>query len=477
MKYLVYIWLLFLMLIPTFVAADTPPTCGAASLYNFARILGIEVELEDTDDALKENNGNSRVVTNFVELIAGAKDIGIELQGVVLTYKHLQAFDTPIIAHLKTTFEDTEQVEADVTVGHFIVVEHASEKWVRIFDTPKDSLYHTANVVSRDRFLDLWTGRALVLTDKQQRLRRPNIHISPLIIDFGKATKRKYEVPIQLENRSITPVKIINIESNCQCTIIKQPPNVLPAGGKAVFNVDWDVDAVSRSIFTTIHVQTDAPQRPHLFISLGVMREFTVILIPENIYLNNTGASNIKRTVELQNLRETFAKIRDIKSSQTWIHPILRSSKVVGPWKAVTIELNFDTEQMPTGEINETLTVQYVDNAGENKILTLPISGKVNRTYTLTPNRFFFGRINAAKENIKKVVLNNMSGTVFQITKVEADVGTAQVKPLKDGNGYEVHLTLPPVLPTGILKSEIRVHTTHPKIGLIKVPVFAVVSK
>ena len=61
------------------------------------------------------------------------------------------------------------------------------------------------------------------------------------------------------------------------------------------------------------------------------------------------------------------------------------------------------------------------------------------------------------------VVLNNMSGTVFHITKVEADVGTAQVKPLKDRNGYEVHLTLPPILPTGILKSEIRVHTTHPK--------------
>lgn len=113
--------------------------------------------------------------------------------------------------------------------------------------------------------------------------------------------------------------------------------------------------------------------------------------------------SYIKRTVELQNLRETFAKIQDIKSSQTWIQPVLQSSKVIGPWKAATFELNFDTEQMPMGEINVTLTVQYVDNAGENKTLTLPISGKVNKTYTLIPNRFFFGRINAAEENTKAV--------------------------------------------------------------------------
>ena len=476
MKFIVYIWLLFLMLIPTFLAADTPHTCGAASLYNLAQILGIEVELEETDDALKQNNGK-RLVNNFSELVASAKDIGIELQGVKLTYKHLQEFDTPIIAHLKTTFENDNPSESGSSNGHFIVVEHAAENWVRIFDTPKKSLYQTVAVVSRDRFLDLWTGRALVLSDKQQRQKRPSIHVSPLIIDFGKETKSKYKVPIQLENRSSTTMKIINIESNCNCTIIKQPPDVLHAGGKAVFDVDWDVNALNRSTFTTIHIQTDVPQRPHLFISLGVIREFSILFIPENIYLKSIGTSNIKRTVELQNLRETFAKIQDIKSSQTWIHPVLRSSKVVGPWKAATIELNFDTEQMPIGEINETLTVQYVDISGENKTLTLPISGKVNKTYTLTPNRFFFGRINAAKENIKKVALKNMRGTVLRITKVETDVGAAQVKPLKDGNGYEVHLTLPPLLSIGILKSEVRVHTTHPKIGLIKVPVFAVISK
>lgn len=476
MKFIVNILLIFLTLTHVYVAAETPHTCGAESLYNLAQILGIEVELKETDDDLKQQSGK-HLVNNFKELAASAKDIGIELQGVKLTYKHLQEFDTPIIAHLKTTFEDDNPSKAGSSIGHFIVVEHAAENWVRIFDTPKESLYRTVAVVSRDRFLDLWTGRALVLSDKQQQEKRPSIHVSPLIIDFGKETKSKYVVPIKLENKSNTPVKITNIESNCNCTIIKQPPNVLSVGGKAVFNVDWDVNALNRSTFTTIHIQTDVPHRPHLFLSLGVLREFSVLFIPENIYLHSTGTSNIKRTVELQNLRETFAKIKEIKSSQTWIHPVLRSSKVVGPWRAATIELNFDTEQMPRGEINESLTVQYVDNAGDDKKLTLPISGKVNNTYTLTPNRFFFGRINAAKKHIKMVALKNMSGTVFRITKVETDVGTAQTKPLKDGNGYEVHLTLPPLLPAGILKSEVRVHTTHPKIGFIKVPVFAVISK
>ena len=193
MKSIVYIWLLFLLLLPFFVDADTPstPTCGAASIYNLARILGIEVELAGTDDALKQQNGE-RLVNNFKELVAAAKDIGIELQGVKLTYKHLQKLDTPIIAHLKTTFEDDNPSDVGSSTGHFIVVEHATNKWVRIFDTQKESLYDTVAVVSRDRFLDLWTMRALVLSDKQQQQMRSSIHTSPLIIDFGNETKSKW---------------------------------------------------------------------------------------------------------------------------------------------------------------------------------------------------------------------------------------------------------------------------------------------
>ena len=474
MKFIVYIWLLFLMLIPTFLAADIPYTCGAASIYHLAQILGVEAELGEIDDALKQKSGK-RTVNNFVELVASAKDIGIKLQGVKLTYKQLQELDTPVIAHLKTTFEDDNPLESVSSAGHFIVVEHASDNWVRIFDTPEDSLYHTVTVLSRDRFLELWTGRTLVLSDKQQRKKRPSIHTSPLIIDFGKARKNKYEVSIQLENRSNTPVKIMKIASNCNCTIIKHPSDVLHAGEKVVFDVDWDVNAINRSFFTTIHIQTDARHRPHLFVSLGVVREFSVLFIPQNIHLNGGGTSKIERFIELQNLRETFAKIQHIESSQTWIHPVLSGSKVIAPWKASIIKLNFDTEQMPRGEINETLTVQ-VDNKGKTETLTLPISGKVDHTYTLTPNRFFFGRINAGEKNMQMVVFKKLGSTDFQITKVETDIGKTQVKTLENKKHYQVSLTLPPGLPVGILKGKVRVHTNHPKSPLIQVPFFAVVK-
>ena len=185
----------------------------------------------------------------------------------------------------------------------------------------------------------------------------------------------------------------------------------------------------------------------------------------------------MKRTVRLQNLNESTAKIQKIESSQEWIQPVLRGNIVIPPWRTANIELHFEIEQIPRDKIiHETLTVHYEENDGEIKTLNLPISGKVNPRYTLTPNRFFFGRVNATEEKTKAVVLYNQSGNFdIQIEKVDTDVGTVEVKPLADENHYELQLTLPPLLPTGILKGEVRIYTTHPRTRLIKVPIFAIV--
>ena len=227
----------------------------------------------------------------------------------------------------------------------------------------------------------------------------------------------------------------------------------------------------------TVHIQTDTPQRPYTFISFGRAREFPVVFTPENVYVESTGTSQPKKSVGLKNPRETSLMIQNIKSSQAWIQPVLLSGTVVYPWRAADIELNFDTEQMPKGRFNEKLTVEYIDHKGEIRAITLPISGEVNQTYTLAPNRFFFGHINSTEENTKMLVLKNLTATELQIEKMETDIGTITVKRQADSNNYELTLTLPQTLAKGILKGEVRLRTNHPKMPLIKIPIFAFVTK
>lgn len=478
MKLLINIFLIICLLLPTSFAADSKHACGAVSLYHLATLLGIEVSLDKTDTALKEQQDGSRI-TSLAELIACAKEIGLELQGVKLTYAQLQTFNTPVIAHLKTTFADENPSAAHSTIGHFIVVEHTTDKWVRLFDTPRGSLHKTATVVSRDRFLELWTGKTLVLSQKQRQQQQPVLSTSHTVYDFGKRKARKFGFPVQIRNLSRAPLKIQNIASSCSCAVATQQTDVIPPSGMITLDVSWDASAANRSLFTTLQIQTDTPQRPYTFVSLGLIREFSLVFVPTTLALQGAGTSHIKRTIELQNLSETATKIQKIEGSQEWIQPVLRSNTVIHPWRAADIEINFETEQMPRDEkIDETLTVNYVEGDGATKTLTLPISGKVNQRYTLTPNRFFFGRIKASEGKTKAVVLYDQNGNRdLHIEKVETDVGTVVVNKQTDENRYEVQLTLQPLLPTGILKGEVRIHTNHPKNRFIKVPVFAIVTK
>ena len=193
--------------------------------------------------------------------------------------------------------------------------------------------------------------------------------------------------------------------------------------------------------------------------------------------MESTDTSQPKKTVALKNPRETALVIQNIKSSQGWIQPFLRSDNIVYPWRAADIELNFNTDQMPKGRFHEKLMVEYIDNKGEIRTITLPISGDGSQAYTLAPGRFFFGKVNSGAENTKVLVMKNLTSTELQIEKAETDIGTITVKRQENSNNYQLTLTLPQVLATGVLKSEVQLRTSHPKMRLIKIPVFAFVTK
>ena len=253
----------------------------------------------------------------------------------------------------------------------------------------------------------------------------------------------------------------------------------------------------------TVHIRTNTPQRPYTFVSFGRVREFPVVFVPESVYVESTGTSQPQKTVALKNPRETALMIQNIKSPQEWIQPVLLNNNTVYPWRAADIELNFETERMPKGRFHEKLIVEYIDHKDEIRTIKLPISGDGSQAYTLTPERFFFGQVNSGEENTKVLVLKNLTSTELQIEKAEADIGTitvkrqennqessnnrfrnfvnalrgSKVKRQENSNNYQLTLTLPQGLATGILKSEVRLQTSHPQMRLIKIPVFAFVTK
>ncbi|MXV75859.1 hypothetical protein F4Z99_16495 [Candidatus Poribacteria bacterium] len=160
MKRFVCFLLIGLLILSQAFAANTKLASGVASLYHLANLLGLEVSLEQVENIVVEKARGPYVV-KFV-IIDVARRIGIELQERDLNYNQLQALETPIIACLKTAFDDENPSEVDaIAVDDFIVVESATEESVRVFGIPGKS--SQATPIARDRFLKYWTGQVLTL--------------------------------------------------------------------------------------------------------------------------------------------------------------------------------------------------------------------------------------------------------------------------------------------------------------------------
>ena len=231
MKVSVSTLLIALLILPSAFAAADKQTSDVTSLYHIANILGIQVSLAQTENMFMQKTSEHRLA-DFATLIAAAKEIGLELQERKLTYEELRKFKTPVIAYLKTTFEDKNPPKADAAPGYFadaapgyfIVVEYANKEWMRCFDTPSRFLYQAATVVSRDRFLDIWTGRVLTLSENQRRQKQPTLEVSPTLLDLdalvtlqhnpGDHDLAGYQFPIRLKNRGDVPIRIASVAGN-----------------------------------------------------------------------------------------------------------------------------------------------------------------------------------------------------------------------------------------------------------------------
>ena len=223
MKILVSTLFIVLFILPPAFAVEDKQTSDVTSLYHLAHILGVQVSLGQVENTLIEKTGGHHVA-DFANLIDAAKGVGLALQERNLNYEELRKLKTPVIAHLKTTFADENPTNAAPATGHFVVVEYANKKWVRLFDTPSRLLYQAATVVSRDRFLDRWTGRVLALSESQRQQKQPVLGVFPTLLDldalitlqydFADQDLAGYQFPVRLKNRSDVPIRIVSVAGN-----------------------------------------------------------------------------------------------------------------------------------------------------------------------------------------------------------------------------------------------------------------------
>jgi predicted double-glycine peptidase len=159
-------------------------TCGIAVLSTLFNYYGISTtEEEITNEFFKKMVEEKRGIT-FLDMKEYAISKGFEAYGYKMNYSGLIKIvgetSLPIIVHMKYNFPEKE-------VKHFgLIICNIGDDWLVLDDTEVGR-----KIVSKDKFLSLWTGYAMII--------KPNSNSEELLRNIHKKIeKRKTEASLNV---------------------------------------------------------------------------------------------------------------------------------------------------------------------------------------------------------------------------------------------------------------------------------------
>ncbi len=120
-------------------------SCGVASAYMLARLLGREIDYRDAVAAIPIEGGGS----SLLALQQGLQTMGLSAAILKAQPAELDRMAMPVIAHM------LPRREASNSVGHFLLVLHVDDHFVRYIEP---SYAASIETVPRNQFLRCWSG-------------------------------------------------------------------------------------------------------------------------------------------------------------------------------------------------------------------------------------------------------------------------------------------------------------------------------
>ncbi len=204
--------------------------CGPLSLLAILRQMQIAVS-EDDAQRIVAAAGNQG--TNFDQLRQLAAQFGLYTAGVETTADRLQKLGLFAVAHLN--------------LSRFVAVIGYSEAGFYVVEP-----LATPVLVSKTRFQELFTGRALLVSRKPLTQLFPDagpatapgqsagvtaLHLSQTSIGVGTIHSHDWHKSISLSNEGTSALEIKKVVSSCACMTGAVIPPVIPGGQSAVLMV------------------------------------------------------------------------------------------------------------------------------------------------------------------------------------------------------------------------------------------------
>ena len=299
-------------------------------------------------------------------------------------------------------------------------------------------------------------------------------------VDFGDMKQNEIrQAQITVSNAGAGALVINEVEADCGCTVAEIQEKRLGPGQRTTLTVTFDSQKFHGLVRKMVHLYTNDPDRPKIDVVLSAKIAAYLIVDPNNrrLHFQNTRAGRT-RTMEavfrspvvnpLQlSAKETEKGLFDVEVVNG-VDGDPQTSKVV-----VTLPSDF-----PLGQHVDNLRVST--NIEQEPYVDLSLAAYVARTLVSFPERVNF----RFKKNLKQTVRVhpfNRGEEPFKVTKLETDVpglsaeitgGIPNREVVIELTGKAIPKTDPRAIAAeGKIKGTLFIHTDHPEVPVIEVPV------
>jgi hypothetical protein len=308
------------------------------------------------------------------------------------------------------------------------------------------------------------------------RVAGPVARIEPASIDLGTLPQGVFRsIEVTLRNEGTAPLRILGVESDCGCTVPRLADSLLAPGATTRLKIELSTYSTSGKISKHVFLRTNDPGAPRATFTLAALVRPPVTLQPSTLDFGalprGTAAAD---TVHFAFARSEAGTLDSLAFPAPWFTTEV-GQRVEGDSLVYEVRVHLRPDA-PPGPIHQTGHIYTSHRLARD--LSVQLRGQVCGAFQLDPVNFSFGQLRQGTERERRVRLTALGGThrVLSATCSEARLRPA-VLTVEDGRVYDISLTLPSDMPSGMLRGEVRVTTDVVGEREIVLPVTGVVRR
>lgn len=311
--------------------------------------------------------------------------------------------------------------------------------------------------------LSLLFFSAVGFAQKDSVPKRSKLVIEQSVHNFGsvgQGTLVKHS--FQLKNAGDAELNLQRIVPACGCTATSSSRDIIPPGGEATLDVEFDTTGFSGDKVKIVRVYTNDPDNLSSVVTLKGRVEPDVLVEPVKVNFGKVVSSSLSdgktKEITVQAREGSEVKLGDVHSRSKHLEmTLLESTPQKKRFKLKVLP------DVPIGQLRDRVVVTV--SGSKQKSVHIPVFANVTGPVDINPSAVSFGVLEGASTISRSVRLENRGQSPLKILSLKSQhpAITIDKKTITPGRVYVLKVSVDPSKVVRDLRSSFEIETDEPE--------------